>query len=68
METVNVTKTMNTPPVQKRVRSKGFPTKYIRRSGRRMGLVRIGYLLEPLRQIINHPDRDRLIARFFEDD
>ena len=29
--------------------------------------VRIGVLLEPIRQIINHPDRDRLLAQFFKD-
>ncbi len=63
---MNVTGTVS--PVQKRVRSKGFPTKYIRRAGRRMGLVRIGELLEPLQQIINHPDRESLIAQFFQDD
>lgn len=31
------------------------------------GPVRIGKLLEPLWQIINHPDRSRLIAELFKD-
>jgi hypothetical protein len=29
--------------------------------------VKIGTLLEPIRQIINHPDRNRLLAEFFKD-
>lgn len=31
------------------------------------GPVRIGKLLEPLQQIINHPDRNRLMAELFKD-
>ena len=31
------------------------------------GPVKIGTLLEPIRQIINHPDRNRLLAEFFKD-
>ena len=31
------------------------------------GPVKIGTLLEPIRQIINHPDRNRLMAEFFKD-
>ncbi|MFR3216412.1 MAG: hypothetical protein ACLTWE_08120 [Dysgonomonas mossii] len=29
--------------------------------------VRIGKLLEPIRQIIQHPDRNRLMAELFKD-
>lgn len=29
--------------------------------------VRIGKLLEPIQQIIDHPDRDRLMAELFKD-
>jgi hypothetical protein len=29
--------------------------------------VRVGTLLEPLRQIINHPERNRLMAELFKD-
>jgi len=29
--------------------------------------VRISKLLEPVRQIINHPDRNRLMAELFKD-
>lgn len=29
--------------------------------------VRVGAILEPLQQIIDHPDRDRIMARFFKD-
>ena len=31
------------------------------------GPVRVGKLLEPIQQIINHPDRNRLLAEFFKD-
>lgn len=31
------------------------------------GPVRVGKLLEPLRQIIGHPDRNRLMAELFRD-
>jgi hypothetical protein len=31
------------------------------------GPVRIGRLLEPIKQIINHPDRNRLMAELFKD-
>ncbi len=29
--------------------------------------VRIGAILAPIQQIINHPDRDRIMAIFFKD-
>lgn len=29
--------------------------------------IRIGKLLEPIQQIIDHPDRDRLMAELFKD-
>ena len=29
--------------------------------------VRLGQLLEPVRQFIDHPDRDRLMAELFKD-
>ncbi|MDR1221819.1 MAG: hypothetical protein LBL07_02920 [Tannerella sp.] len=31
------------------------------------GPVRVGKLLEPLRQIIKHPERNRLMAELFKD-
>ena len=31
------------------------------------GPVKVGTLLEPIRQIIKHPDRNRLLAEFFKD-
>jgi len=31
------------------------------------GPVRIGKLIEPLKEIINHPDRNRLMAELFKD-
>ena len=31
------------------------------------GPVHISKLLEPLQQIIRHPDRNRLLAEFFKD-
>ena len=31
------------------------------------GPIKIGTLLEPIRQIIKHPDRNRLLAEFFKD-
>lgn len=31
------------------------------------GPVPIGTLLEPLQQIFNHPNRNRLLAKFFKD-
>jgi hypothetical protein len=31
------------------------------------GPVRVGKLLEPVRQIINHPSRNRLMAELFKD-
>ncbi|GAB6119978.1 hypothetical protein [Dysgonomonas termitidis] len=43
----------------------GIKTGMPERSG--SGPVRVGKLLEPLRQIINHPDRNRLIAELFRD-
>lgn len=29
--------------------------------------VRVGEVLEPLQQIVDHPDRDRIMALFFKD-
>ncbi len=31
------------------------------------GMVRIGSIVEQIRQIINHPDRNRLMAELFKD-
>ena len=31
------------------------------------GPIKIGTLLDPIRQIIKHPDRNRLLADFFKD-
>lgn len=31
------------------------------------GFVRIGSLIEPLRQVMNYPDRNRLMAELFKD-
>jgi len=33
----------------------------------RTGPVRVGKLMEPIKQIINHPDRNRLMAELFKD-
>lgn len=31
------------------------------------GPVRIGKLMEPLKEIVNHPDRNKLMAELFKD-
>lgn len=31
------------------------------------GMVRIGSIIKPIQQIINHPDRNRLMAELFKD-
>lgn len=69
METTIQTGTMTTPafpkkkvPVRKKPEVK--ITKLERGS---TGPVKVGTLLGPIRQIINHPDRNRLIAEYFKD-
>ena len=53
---------------QRRVIIKNTPDIEIRIPGRgRTGPVRIGKLMEPIIQIINHPDRSRLMAELFKD-
>jgi len=31
------------------------------------GPIRVGKLIEPIKEITNHPDRDRLMAELFKD-
>jgi hypothetical protein len=68
MERVISTGAMGMPVPQKRIPVKKVPEIKIEMPGRgTTGPVRIGKLLEPIQQIINHPDRDRLMAELFKD-
>jgi len=53
---------------QKRVIQKITPEIEIMMPGRgSIGPVRVGKLLEPIKEIMSHPDRDRLMAELFKD-
>lgn len=68
METILSTNEIPTPTIKKRVREESNQKieKRIPERGCKEP-VRINKLLEPLRQIIDHPDREKLIAEFFKD-
>lgn len=62
------TSTIGIPILQKRIPVKKAPgMEIIMPESEKAGPVRIGKLLEPLQQIIHHPDRNRLMAEFFKD-
>lgn len=68
MERMISISTIGIPIPQRKVPVEKTPEIEIIMPGRgTTGPVRIGKLLEPLRQIINHPDRSRLMAELFRD-
>lgn len=68
MERIISTGTFSTFMPQKRVLAKKTPEiEMTMPEIGSTGPVRIGKLLEPIQQIINHPDRNRLMAQFFKD-
>ena len=62
------TGTIGIPTLRRRVQIERTPRIKISMPERgSAGPVRVGKLLEPIQQIINHPDRNRLLAEFFKD-